>query len=614
MGPTLICVSLPLVSVMPTYNPPLKDMRFVLREVLDFDQHYATLPGASEATPDTVDAILEEGAKFARDVLSPLNAVGDSEGCTWTDGEVTTPTGFREAYQQYVDAGWPSMVQSEELGGQGLPESLGTILSEMNGTANWSWAMYPGLSHGAMNTLAAHGTEEQQQAYLTKLVSGEWTGTMCLTESHCGTDLGLLKTRAEPNDDGSFSITGQKIFISAGEHDMADNIVHIVLARLPGAPKGTRGISLFIVPKFNLDADGNVGERNPVKCGSIEHKMGIHGNATCVLNFDGAKGFLIGPPNRGLNCMFTFMNTARIGTATQGLAHAELAFQGSLAYARDRLQMRSLSGAAFPDKAADPIIVHPDVRRMLLTQKALAEGGRMFLYRCAQLVDIAHQGATDEDRATAEQELALLTPIAKAFMTETGFEAANLGLQCFGGHGYINEWGMEQNVRDARIAMIYEGTTGVQAIDLLGRKVLGSQGALLQAYTKQIHKFCKANADEPRMNRFIRPLSQVNNEWGDLTRKIGMAALQDKEEAGAASVDYLMYSGYIVLAYFWAQAAVAAHRQLEAGEGDTVFLEAKLFTARFYMERLLPKTRSLAATMLSGADNLMDLDEEHFAF
>lgn len=598
---------------MPTYNPPLQDIRFALRDVLDFDAHYATLPGAEEATPDTVDAILEEGAKFAREVLSPLNAVGDSEGCTWKDGTVTTPTGFREAYQQYVEGGWPSMVQSEAMGGQGLPESLGTVLSEMNGTANWSWAMYPGLSHGAMNTLAAHGTEEQQQAYLSKLVSGEWTGTMCLTESHCGTDLGLLKTRAEPNDDGSYSITGQKIFISAGEHDMADNIVHIVLARLPDAPAGTRGISLFIVPKFSLSSEGEIGERNAVNCGSIEHKMGIHGNATCVLNFDGAKGFLIGPPNRGLNCMFTFMNTARIGTATQGLAHAELAFQGSLAYARDRLQMRSLSGPAHPEKAADPIIVHPDVRRMLLTQKALAEGGRMFLYRCSQLVDIAHQGATEEAKAAAEQELALLTPIAKAFMTETGFEAANLGLQCFGGHGYINEWGMEQNVRDSRISMIYEGTTGVQAIDLLGRKVLGSQGAVLQAYTKQIHKFCKANSDETRLTRFIRPLAKLNQEWGDLTRRIGMAAMQDKEEAGAASVDYLMYSGYIVLAYFWAQAAVAAEKKLEAGEGDTVFLQAKLFTARFYFERLLPRTRSLAVTMLSGADNLMDLDEEHFA-
>lgn len=598
---------------MPAYTPPLQDMRFALRNVLDFDNHYATLQGAEDATPDTVDAILEEGAKFARDVLSPLNAVGDSEGCVWKEGSVTTPTGFRAAYQQYVDGGWPSMTQSEDLGGQGLPESLGTILSEMNGTANWAWAMYPGLSHGAMNTLAAHGTQEQQQAYLTRLVSGEWTGTMCLTESHCGTDLGLLKTRAEPNDDGSYAITGQKIFISAGEHDMADNIVHIVLARLPGAPAGTRGISLFIVPKFNVDESGDAGSRNAVNCGSIEHKMGIHGNATCVLNFDGARGFLIGPPNRGLNCMFTFMNTARIGTATQGLAHAELAFQGSLAYARDRLQMRSLSGAAEPDKPADPIIVHPDVRRMLLTQKAIAEGGRMFLYRCAQLVDLAHQGASDELRASAEQELALLTPIAKAFLTETGFEAANLGLQVFGGHGYIKEWGMEQNVRDARIAMIYEGTTGVQAIDLLGRKVLGSQGALLKPYTAKINAFCNEHADEARLGRYIRPLQELNAQWTDLTQRIGMAALQDKEEAGAASVDYLMYSGYVVLGYFWAQAAVAADRQLETGEGDAVFLRAKLFTARFYMERLLPRTRSLATTMLSGADNLMDLDEAHFA-
>lgn len=598
---------------MTAYNPPLQDIRFALRDVLDFDSHYGSLPGAEDATPDTVDAILEEGAKFARDVLAPLNAVGDTEGCQWDEGVVTTPSGFRDAYQQYVDGGWPSMTQAREFGGQALPESLGTVLSEMNGTANWSWSMYPGLSHGAMNTLAEHGTTEQQTAYLTRLVSGEWTGTMCLTESHCGTDLGLLKTRAEPNEDGSYAITGQKIFISAGEHDMAENIVHIVLARLPGAPAGTRGISLFIVPKFSLTDSGEKGERNAVNCGSIEHKMGIHGNATCVLNFDGARGFLIGPPNRGLNCMFTFMNTARIGTALQGLAHTERAFQGALAYARERLQMRSLSGAAEPDKPADPIIVHPDVRRMLLTQKAFAEGGRMFLYRCAQLVDIAHKGATEEARSVAEQELALLTPIAKAFLTETGFESANLGMQVFGGHGYIKEWGMEQNVRDARIAMIYEGTTGVQAIDLLARKVLGSQGALLKAYTRQIHEFCKAHSDENRLSRYIRPLSQLNREWGDLTRRIGMAAMQDREEAGAASVDYLMYSGYVVLAYLWAQAAVAADRQLALGEGDAIFLRAKLFTARFYMERLLPRTQTLATTMLSGADNLMDLDEAHFA-
>ncbi|MFK8081966.1 MAG: acyl-CoA dehydrogenase C-terminal domain-containing protein [Granulosicoccus sp.] len=598
---------------MPTYNPPLQDIRFALRNVLDFDAHYAQLSGAEDADPDTVDAILEEGGKFAREVLSPLNAIGDEQGCTWIQGDVKTPDGFREAYQQFVEGGWPSMTQSPEIGGQGLPESLGTVISEMYGTANWAWYMYPGLSHGAMRTLAAHGTEQQQQAYLSKLVTGEWTGTMCLTESHCGTDLGLMKTRAVPNDDGSYAITGQKIFISAGEHDMVDNIVHIVLARLPDAPEGTRGISLFIVPKFNLGDAGEIDSRNAVNCGSIEHKMGIHGNATAVLNFDGATGYLIGEPNRGLNCMFTFMNTARIGTAVQGLAHAELAFQGSLAYARERLQMRSLSGAASPDKPADPIIVHPDVRRMLLTQKALAEGGRMFIYRCAQLVDIAHKGATDQERATAEQELALLTPIAKAFLTETGFEAANLGLQVFGGHGYIKEWGMEQNVRDARIAMIYEGTTGIQALDLLGRKVLGSQGAVLKSYTRQIHLFCKAHAEDTSLNRYIRPLASINKEWGELTQRIGMAALQDKEEAGAASVDYLMYSGYVVLAHFWAQAAVAAHKQLEEGGGDTTFLRAKLFTARFYMERMLPRTQSLATTMLSGADNLMDLDEAHFA-
>lgn len=597
---------------MPTYNPPLQDIRFAMRNVLDFDAHYEKLSLGED--PDTVDAILEEGAKFARDVLSPLNKIGDEQGCTWMDGEVKTPDGFKEAYQQFVEGGWPSITSSSDIGGQGLPDSLGTVIAEMNGTANWGWWMYPGLSHGAMRTLATHGTEQQRESYLSKLVTGEWTGTMCLTESHCGTDLGLLKTRAEPNDDGSFSITGQKIFISAGEHDMAENIVHIVLARLPDSPTGTRGISLFIVPKFTLGEVGNIEDRNAVNCGSIEHKMGIHGNATCVLNFDGATGYLIGPPNRGLNCMFTFMNAARIGTAVQGLAHAELAFQGSLEYARDRLQMRSLSGAAQPDKPADPIIVHPDVRRMLLTQKAFAEGGRMFLYRCAQLVDISHAGnSSDEEKAAAEQELALLTPIVKAFLTETGFESANLGMQVFGGHGYIKEWGMEQNVRDARIAMIYEGTTGVQAIDLLGRKVLGSQGALLKSFTKQIQAFCIEHSDDVRLSRYVQPLVKVTQQWGELTQRIGMAALQDKEEAGAASVDYLMYSGYVVLAYFWAKAAVAAHQQLAADEGDATFLRAKLFTARFYMERLLPRTHTLAATMLSGADNLMDLDEAHFA-
>ncbi len=597
------------------YIAPLKDMTFALRDVLDFDAHYASLPGADEATPETVDAILEEGAKFARDVLSPLNAVGDAEGCTrHDDGTVTAPAGFKDAYRRYVDGGWPSMTQPEALGGQGLPDSLGTVLSEMTGTANWSWSMYPGLSHGAMKTIASHGTDEHKAAWLARLVSGEWTGTMCLTESHCGTDLGLLKTRAEPRDDGTYRITGQKIFISAGEHDLAENIVHIVLARLPDAPAGTRGISLFIVPRNLVDDDGNVGERNAMSCGSIEHKMGIHGSATCVLNFDGATGWLIGPPNRGLNCMFTFMNTARIGTAVQGLAHAELGFQGSLKYARERLQMRSLTGPAEPSKPADPIIVHPDVRRMLMTQKSLAEGGRLFLYHCAKQVDLAERSADEAVRARAEQELAVLTPIAKAFLTEVGFESANLGLQCFGGHGYVREWGMEQNVRDARIATIYEGTTGVQALDLLGRKVLGTQGEILESVLGHVHAFCTDHADEPRMGRFVRPLRKHVREWQDLTVRIGMAALQDREEAGAASVDYLMYAGYVVLAWFHAQAAAEAERQLAAGIGDAAFLSAKLFTARFYFERILPRTRAHAATMLSGADNLMDLDEAHFAF
>ncbi|MCW8128101.1 acyl-CoA dehydrogenase C-terminal domain-containing protein [Microbulbifer halophilus] len=591
---------------------PLRDMRFAMRELLDWDTHYESL-GYEEATPDLVDAILEEGAKFCENVLAPLNQVGDQQGCTWNDGEVTTPEGFKEAYQQFVEAGWPSLAHSPEHGGQGLPASLGTVMSEMVGTSNWSWGMYPGLSHGAMNTLEAHGTDEQKDTYLTKLVEGTWTGTMCLTEPHCGTDLGILRSKAEPNDDGSYDITGTKIFISAGEHDMAENIVHIVLARLPDAPAGTKGISLFIVPKFLPAADGSAGERNGVTCGSLEHKMGIHGNATAVLNFDGAKGFLIGPPNKGLNCMFTFMNTARLGTSIQGLAHAEAGFQKSLAYAKDRLQMRSLSGPKNPDGAADPIIVHPDVRRMLLTQKAFAEGGRMLLMLCAQQVDRTHRGS-EEEKKEADELLAFLTPIAKAFLTETGFESANLGLQCFGGHGYISEWGMEQNVRDARISTIYEGTTGIQALDLLGRKVLMSQGEKLRRFTKMVHKFCQAEIDTESLAPFVTKLQELNQQWGDLTMNVGAKAMENPDEVGAASVDYLMYSGYAVQAFLWARAAKVANDKLAAGEGEADFYRAKLATARFYFDRILPRTATHASAIESGADNLMELDAEHFAF
>ena len=593
---------------MPEYKAPIRDIQFMLHEVLGVEAHYQGIE-AEEASRDLVDAILNEGGKFAEEVLAPLYQSGDKEGCSFDDGEVKTPAGFKEAYRQFVEGGWPSLAGETAYGGQGLPESLSVVLNEMVSTANWSWGMYPGLSHGAKLTLSDYGSEEQKQTYLTRLTSGEWTGTMCLTEPHCGTDLGLLKTRAEPNADGSHTITGTKIFISAGEHDMAENIVHIVLARLPDAPGGTKGISLFIVPKFNADD----GSRNAVNCGSIEHKMGIHANATALLNFDGARGYLIGPANEGLRCMFTFMNFARLGTAMQGMAAAEQSFQGALAYAQDRLAMRSLSGPKFPEKPADPIIVHPDVRRMLLTQKAISEGGRALIYFCALQGDILHSAAaSEEQKVEAEALMSVLTPIAKAFLTETGFEAANLGLQVFGGHGYIAEWGMEQIVRDTRIAMLYEGTTGIQALDLLGRKVLGSRGQQLRYVTRVIHRFCRDN-ETRKMGEFIRPLRRYYREWGSFTRKLGLKAMRNREEVGAASVDYLMYSGYVTLAYFWARIADTALRAIESGSDDKAYYESKLRTARFYFKRILPRAKCHKEIMMSGAANLMSLDAEQFA-
>ncbi|KZY71111.1 acyl-CoA dehydrogenase [Oleiphilus sp. HI0071] len=597
---------------MPDYKAPLRDIKFLMDEVLDSEKHYQNI-GATEATPDMVDAIVTEGAKFCEEVLAPINQSGDQEGCTWSEDGVKTPAGFKEAYQQFVEGGWPSMNAPVEHGGQGLPESINIILSEMIGTSNWSWGMYPGLSHGARATLEEHGTPEQQETYLTKLISGEWTGTMCLTEPQCGSDLGILTTKAEPNADGSYSITGTKIFISAGEHDMVDNIVHIVLARLPGAPEGTKGISLFIVPKCLPDTNGEAGERNAVTCGSIEHKMGIHGNATCVMNFDGAKGWLIGPENKGLNCMFTFMNVARIGTSIQGLAAAEGSFQGALAYAKDRLAMRSLSGPKNPEGKADPIIVHPDVRRMLLTQKAIAEGSRAMIYFAAQQADLVQHGEGEEQKA-ADEMLGFLTPILKAFCTEAGYEAANHGVQVFGGHGFIQEWGMEQIVRDTRIALLYEGTTGIQALDLLGRKILMSQGASLRNFTKQVHKFCQANEDNAELKPFIEKLSTLNKEWGDITMKVGMTAMQNRDEVGAASVDFLMYSGYVCLAYFWAQMVKVAQEKLASGTTETGFYTAKVQTAKFYYDRILPRTAAHAQMVLAGGESIMAIDEENFAF
>ena len=597
---------------MSDYKAPLRDLQFNLFELFDYEAHYQSLSGYEDVSAELVTTILNEFDKFCSNILSPLNAVGDKEGCTWSDGEVATPSGFKEAYRQYVEAGWPALANEPAYGGQGLPESLSIVLGEMRGTANWSWGMYPGLSHGAVNTIELHGTDSQKQRFLTPLVEGTWTGTMCLTEAHCGTDLGLLRTKAEAAADGSYQITGTKIFISSGEHDLTENIVHIVLARLPDAPIGVKGISLFIIPKFNVNDDGSMGERNTVRCGSIEHKMGIHGNATCVMNFDGARGYLLGEPNQGLQAMFTFMNTARIGTALQGIAHMELGYQKSLAYAKDRLQMRSVTGPKNPDGPADPIIVHPDVRRMLLTQKALSEGGRMMVAYTGKLVDVIECTTDEVEKKSAEDMLSFMTPIAKAFLTETGFESANLALQCFGGHGYINEWGVEQNVRDARIGMLYEGTTGIQALDFIGRKVLGSGGVLLQNFTREIHHFCKENAEVAELQEFIEPLQALNKKWGELTLHIGTKAMENADEAGAASVDYLMFSGYSCLAYFWAKAASKARAALAAENSEGEFYEAKLKTARFYYQRILPRTSTCEAAILSGADNVMSLEVEAF--
>ncbi len=600
---------------MTTYKAPLRDMRFVMQDLLNFDKHYQSLADCEEVNRELIDAILDEASKFSEEVLGPLNAAGDEVGCKRLEnGDVRTPPGFKEAYQQYIDGGWPSLDQPARYGGQDLPMSIGLPVREMNGTANWSWAMYPGLSHGAMETIDKHGSEELKAIFMEPLVSGRWTGTMCLTEAHCGTDLGLLKTRAEQAADGSYRITGSKIFISSGEHDLTENIVHIVLARLPDSPPGTKGISLFVVPKFIPADDGANGERNNVSCGALENKMGIHGNSTCVLNFDGATGYLVGKEDRGLNHMFTFMNFARLGTGLQGLAHAELAFQNSLAYSKDRLQMRSLTGPKNPDGPADPIIVHPDVRRMLLTQKAFAEGGRALIYFASTQGDIMTKSDDPEARKLATHVLDILTPIIKAFLTETGFESANLGLQCLGGHGYISEWGMEQNVRDARIGMLYEGTTGIQALDLLGRKVLGTRGKALEPVTSFILDYCKRSNGRKEMKPYLKTLVRLTKEWNSLTRKIGFAAIRDRDAAGAASVDYIMFSGYVLLGVAWAASAQAAYRKLEQGTNEEAFYRAKIQTADFYFAKILPRTTSLLETIATGHEPLMKMDEDQFIF
>jgi len=595
---------------MPKYTPPIRDIHFVIHELLDAEKRFASLPAYKDVDKETLNQIIEEAGKFASEVAFPLNQVGDKEGCVRRDdGSVGTPTGFKAAYEKYVEGGWPSLSCDPAHGGQGLPQLLNSVLYEMLNSANQAWAMYPGLSHGAYECLHAHGTPEQKQLYLDKLVSGHWTGTMCLTEPHCGTDLGLLRTTANPSTDGHYSITGTKIFISSGEHDLSDNIIHLVLARLPDAPKGTKGISLFAVPKFLVNADGSLGARNPVSCGALEHKMGIHGNATCVMNFDGALGSLVGEPHKGLNAMFVMMNAARLGVGMQSLGLTEVAYQNSVAYAKDRLQMRSLTGPKEPDKVADPIIVHPDVRRMLLTQRAYAEGARAFAYWVALMIDTELNHPDDDVRKDTADMVSLLTPIVKAFLTDNAFTATNEGLQVFGGHGYIAEWGMEQYVRDARINMIYEGTNTIQALDLLGRKVLGDMGQKLKKFGKIIETFIEEEGVRKDMQEFIDPLAELASKVEKLTKEIGMKAMMNHEEVGAAAVPYLRLVGHLVYAYLFARMAKIA---LANKASTDSFYQAKLITAKFYFAKLLPETAQLIRSASAGSKTLMAMPADLF--
>jgi len=606
---------------MAPYKAPLRDMRFLLNEIFDYPGHYAGLSNGRDATPDMVDAILEGAATLCEEVLAPLNLPGDREGCHFKDGVVTTPAGFKQAYAQYAAGGWQGLSYPAEYGGQGLPMSLNVFKAEMMGSANWSFNMYAGLSLGCINTILRYATEAQKRQYLPPLVAGTWSGAMCLTEPQCGTDLAQVKTRAVAQADGSYKVSGTKIFISSGEHDLTDNIIHIVLARLPGAPEGTRGISLFIVPKILVNPDGTLGERNAVACGSIEHKMGIRANATAALNFDRASGYMIAEPNKGLEAMFTFMNSARIGTAIQGVAHAEASFQGALPYAKERRSMRALSGKKDPDFPADALIWHPDVRRMLLTQKAIAEGGRAMIYSAAQLGDKLFNAVAEGNQAAGEafdNQLGFYTPILKGFLTEMGVEAANLGMQVYGGHGYIHEHGMEQIARDARIATLYEGTTGIQALDLLGRKVLlGTRGKCVRDFTATMLRFSWRHLFAGgAVGNMARSLARRAIQWNLITTRIMLRARGDRELVGSASVDFLMYSGYVMMAYFWAVQAAKAADLCASGKGreSVDFYRAKIHTAEFYFARLLPRADSHRKGALAPTCSVMQIDKEHFAF
>ena len=596
---------------MPTYKAPLRDLRFVYNELFD-PTELQHLSGFEEVTPDLVEAILEEAGKFCENVLLPINRSGDEIGVRFDNGQVITPPGLKEAYQAYSENGWGALTADPEYGGQGLPKTLGIMIEEMICGANVSFGLYPGLTVGAYNALVSHGADELKQKFLPNMVAGIWSGTMCLTEPQCGTDLGMIRTKAEPQADGSYQLTGTKIFITSGEHDMTDNIIHLVLARLPDAPAGIKGISLFLVPKFMVNEDGSLGERNPVFCGSIEHKMGIHASSTCVMNFDGATGYLVGQPHKGMQAMFVMMNAERLGVGMQGLGIGEASYQNAVAYARDRIQGRALKGALQADKPADPLWVHPDVRRMLLTMRAYTEGNRALAIWVARRLDEANHTTDPQRKQDAEAFIALMTPVVKAFMTDCGSEIANLGMQVYGGHGYIREWGMEQFVRDARIAQIYEGTNGIQALDLVGRKLPANTGRNLRPFFHELSAYLESKQDDPRpeFQPFVTGLAKVFVRLQQVTGWIAEKGMKNPEESAGAATDYLRMLGLVSLAYLWARMADIA---LEQRQGDeALFYQAKLDTARFYFERLLPQTGALTSAIMSGCASMMNFNPEAF--
>ena len=600
---------------MPSYTAPVRDIQFILHELLKIDHYNGVLAGFDEATPETIAAILEGAAQISQEVLQPLNRVGDREGCRLENGKVTTPAGFKEAYKALTEGGWTGLIGDPHHGGQGLPYVLGLAVNEMMASANMAFTMYPGLTSGAMEAIEIGGTEEQKMLYLPKMMAGQWSGTMNLTEPHCGTDLGLLRTKAEPQSDGAYRITGTKIFISAGEHDLTENIIHLVLAKIPGGPEGVKGISLFIVPKFLVNPDSSLGDRNAVSCGSLEEKMGIHGNSTCVMNYDGAVGYLLGEEHKGLKTMFIMMNAARLGVAAQGISQAEVAYQNAVVYCKDRLQGRSLRGVKFPDKPADPIIVHPDIRRMLMTARVFKDGARALACWAGLMVDVTRKHPDADERRKAEDLLGLLTPVMKAYFTDMGFNSANLCLQCFGGHGYIAEWGMEQFVRDARIAQIYEGANGIQALDLIGRKLPANKGRAIQLLFAVIGEFCEKYEDNAALSPFVKPLTEALERLVEATQWLMQHAISNPDNGGAVSMDYLYIMALVTLGYQWAQMARICENQLSNPEDDSfdrAFYQHKLVCAEFFMEKMLPETISHLAKLQAGADSLMTLSADAF--